>query len=66
MNVRMIAAGSGAACSGAAGHPGNEPTCWFGGGMDLTPVYGFEEDAQHFHRVCRTAGRSAFPGPRPG
>ncbi|EZP56329.1 oxygen-dependent coproporphyrinogen oxidase [Delftia sp. RIT313] len=55
MNVRMIAAGSGAADSGAAGHPGNEPTCWFGGGMDLTPVYGFEEDAQHFHRVCRDA-----------
>ncbi|MDR0205042.1 MAG: oxygen-dependent coproporphyrinogen oxidase [Delftia acidovorans] len=50
MNVRMIAAGS-----GAAGHPDNEPTCWFGGGMDLTPVYGFEEDAQHFHRVCRDA-----------
>lgn len=50
MNVRMIAAGS-----GAAGHPGAEPTCWFGGGMDLTPVYGFEEDAQHFHRVCRDA-----------
>lgn len=55
MNVRMIAAGPGAAGSGAAGHPGNEPTCWFGGGMDLTPVYGFEEDAQHFHRVCRDA-----------
>ena len=55
MNVRMIAAGSGAAGSGAAGHPGNEPTCWFGGGMDLTPVYGFEEDARHFHRVCRDA-----------
>ncbi|EPD39086.1 MULTISPECIES: oxygen-dependent coproporphyrinogen oxidase [Delftia] len=55
MNVRMIAAGSGAAGSDAAGQPGNEPTCWFGGGMDLTPVYGFEEDAQHFHRVCRDA-----------
>ena len=55
MNVRMIAAGSGAAGSGAAGQPGNEPTCWCGGGMDLTPVYGFEEDAQHFHRVCRDA-----------
>ncbi|KLO57456.1 hypothetical protein AA671_21685 [Delftia tsuruhatensis] len=55
MNVRMIAAGSGAAGSGAAGQPGNQPTCWFGGGMDLTPVYGFEEDAQHFHRVCRDA-----------
>ena len=45
MNVRMI----------AAGHPGQEPTCWFGGGMDLTPYYGFEEDAVHFHRSCRDA-----------
>lgn len=25
---------------------------WFGGGMDLTPYYGFEEDARHFHQVC--------------
>lgn len=45
MNVRMI----------AAGHPGQEKTCWFGGGMDLTPCYGFEEDAVHFHRACRDA-----------
>ena len=28
---------------------------WFGGGMDLTPYYGFEEDAAHFHRSCRDA-----------
>ena len=28
---------------------------WFGGGMDLTPYYGFEEDARHFHRCCRDA-----------
>jgi coproporphyrinogen III oxidase len=28
---------------------------WFGGGMDLTPYYGFEEDALHFHRSCRDA-----------
>jgi coproporphyrinogen III oxidase len=28
---------------------------WFGGGMDLTPYYGFEEDARHFHRCCRQA-----------
>jgi coproporphyrinogen III oxidase len=28
---------------------------WFGGGMDLTPYYGFEEDAVHFHRTCRAA-----------
>lgn len=28
---------------------------WFGGGQDLTPYYLFEEDAQHFHQVCKTA-----------
>lgn len=28
---------------------------WFGGGQDLTPYYLFDEDAQHFHRVCKTA-----------
>ena len=32
-----------------------EPVCWFGGGMDLTPYYGFEEDAVPFHRACRDA-----------
>ena len=45
MNVRMI----------AAGQPGQEPACWFGGGMDLTPYYGFAEDVVHFHRSCRDA-----------
>ncbi len=34
---------------------GADPVWWFGGGMDLTPYYGFEEDAQHFHRTCRDA-----------
>ena len=34
---------------------GAEPVWWFGGGMDLTPYYGFEEDAVHFHRTCRDA-----------
>lgn len=28
---------------------------WFGGGQDLTPYYLFEEDAAHFHQVCKTA-----------
>ena len=32
-----------------------EPVWWFGGGMDLTPYYGFPEDTQHFHRTCRAA-----------
>ena len=31
------------------------PVWWFGGGMDLTPYYGFEEDYAHFHRTCRDA-----------
>jgi len=34
---------------------GEEPVWWFGGGMDLTPYYGFEEDAVHFHRTCKEA-----------
>ena len=45
MNVRML----------AATPAGGEPVCWFGGGMDLTPYYGFEDDAVHFHRTCRAA-----------
>jgi coproporphyrinogen III oxidase len=45
MNVRMI----------AAGHAGQAPACWFGGGMDLTPHYGFDDDCVHFHRTCRDA-----------
>jgi len=34
---------------------GEDAVWWFGGGMDLTPYYGFETDAQHFHRTCRDA-----------
>jgi coproporphyrinogen III oxidase len=45
MNVRLFRAH-------AAGQP---DVYWFGGGMDLTPYYGFEDDARHFHAVCRTA-----------
>ena len=33
----------------------SQPVWWFGGGMDLTPYYGFEEDATHFHRTCRAS-----------
>ena len=40
MNVRCFAAGD---------------IWWFGGGMDLTPYYGFEEDAKHFHLACKRA-----------
>jgi len=31
------------------------PVWWFGGGMDLTPYYGFAEDARHFHQSCHDA-----------
>ncbi|MEN9783461.1 MAG: hypothetical protein RJA24_804 [Pseudomonadota bacterium] len=34
---------------------GADPVWWFGGGMDLTPYYGFSEDATHFHRTCLDA-----------
>jgi coproporphyrinogen III oxidase len=29
------------------------PVCWFGGGADMTPAYGFDEDARHFHATLR-------------
>ena len=46
LNVRFFAAHSSA----------SQPSVWwFGGGMDLTPYYGFQEDAVHFHRACHTA-----------
>lgn len=37
------------------GPDGQVADSWFGGGQDLTPYYLFEEDARHFHRVCRLA-----------
>ena len=50
MNVRFFVA-----------HAADEPAApvwWFGGGMDLTPYYGFAEDAIHFHRACHDALRA--------
>lgn len=35
--------------------PGADPVWWFGGGMDLTPYYGYAEDAIHFHQTCKDA-----------
>ncbi len=49
MNVRMLAAHQPLADGGT------QTVSWFGGGMDLTPYYGFEEDATHFHATCRDA-----------
>ena len=38
-----------------------EDIWWFGGGMDLTPYYGFVEDCEHFHRTNKTALDSFNP-----
>ena len=38
-----------------AGAATENPVWWFGGGFDLTPYYGFEEDAAHWHRTARDA-----------
>ncbi len=45
MNVRFF----------VATKSGEAPVWWFGGGMDMTPYYGFEDDARHFHATCRKA-----------
>jgi coproporphyrinogen III oxidase len=57
MNVRFFVA--------KAQNATEQDIWWFGGGMDLTPYYGFEEDAEHFHRTIKTAidgfGSSYYP-----
>ena len=57
MNVRAFVA--------KALNAGAEDIWWFGGGMDLTPYYPFDEDAVHFHATCRDAltpfGESYYP-----
>ncbi len=34
---------------------GEAPVWWFGGGYDLTPYYGFDDDCEHWHRVAASA-----------
>jgi len=60
MNVRMFVAHAPAPRSviddaSRARPEALDDVWWFGGGMDLTPYYGFEDDAIHFHRTCRDA-----------
>lgn len=45
MNVRLFVAGANT----------EAPSWWFGGGFDLTPYYGFEEDAIYWHRIAKQA-----------
>ncbi len=55
MNVRFF----------MAEKPGMEPVWWFGGGFDLTPYYGFEEDCVHWHqnaeKACSPFGEELYP-----
>jgi len=48
MNVRLF-------MTFAEPESGEDDAGWCGGGMDLTPYYGFEEDARHFHQTCKDA-----------
>lgn len=45
--------------------PGADPVWWFGGGFDLTPYYGFEEDCIHWHQTAKNAcdpfGADVYP-----
>ena len=55
MNVRFF----------VAEQEGEDPVWWFGGGLDLTPYYGFEEDARHWHKIlqntCIEFGDDVYP-----
>lgn len=45
--------------------PDSDPVWWFGGGFDLTPYYGHEEDCLHWHQVaydaCKPFGDEVYP-----
>jgi coproporphyrinogen III oxidase len=61
MNVRFFCSRGGGGGAPAA----SAPAWWFGGGFDLTPYYGFVEDAVHWHRTARQAvaafGEAVYP-----
>ena len=48
-----------------ASRPDAPPVWWFGGGFDLTPYYGFDEDARHWHQTaadaCAPFGEAVYP-----
>jgi coproporphyrinogen III oxidase len=52
MNVRFF----------AAPKENADTVWWFGGGFDLTPYYGYEEDARHWHATAKEACDSSFGG----
>jgi len=58
MNVRFFLAGEPTPPGAPSENPAAKiahPAWWFGGGFDLTPCYGFEEDCIHWHRVAQAA-----------
>jgi coproporphyrinogen III oxidase len=60
MNVRFFCTGLNGAAAPASPIENREskienPIWWFGGGFDLTPYYGHEEDCAHWHRTARDA-----------
>ena len=58
MNVRFFISGANVEGGQPIGNRESKienPIWWFGGGFDLTPYYGFEEDAVHWHRTARAA-----------
>jgi coproporphyrinogen III oxidase len=65
MNVRFFCAGANSDLENLAGQnspaASAAPIWWFGGGFDLTPYYGFEEDAVHWHRTARAATSEHYP-----
>lgn len=48
-----------------ASKPGEPSIWWFGGGFDMTPYYGFDEDCQHWHqtaaKACEPFGEETYP-----
>lgn len=51
MNVRFFVADA----------AGDAPVWWFGGGFDLTPFYGYDEDCMHWHHTARDATGAHYP-----
>ena len=64
-NVRFFMASPVGRADGSAAEPPAEPLWWFGGGFDLTPYYGDDDDARHWHTTARAAcapfGAGVYP-----
>lgn len=65
MNIRFFIAEKENAKEEDARKEDRDPVWWFGGGFDLTPYYGFDEDARHWHETAKNAcaefGADVYP-----